>query len=55
MKLNKNFYLIRIVDDDDEFLDALEFILSTEEWKSQSFQSSEEFLLQEALSFPKNG
>lgn len=48
MKLNKNFYLIRIVDDDDEFLDALEFILSTEEWKSQSFQSSEEFLLQEA-------
>ena len=48
MKLNKNFYLIRVVDDDDEFLDALEFILSTEDWKSQSFQSSEDFLLQEA-------
>lgn len=48
MKLNKNFYLIRIVDDDEEFLDAVEFILSTEDWKSQSFQSSEEFLRREA-------
>lgn len=48
MKLNKNFYLIRVVDDDEEFLDAVEFILSTDDWKSQSFQSSEDFLRQEA-------
>ena len=47
MKLNKNFYLIRVVDDDEEFLDAVEFILSTDDWKSQSFQSSEDFLRQE--------
>ena len=36
--------LIRIVDDDAEMRESLEFLLSTEGWKSRSYASAEAFL-----------
>ena len=36
--------LIRIVDDDAEMRESLEFLLSTEGWKSLSYASAEAFL-----------
>lgn len=42
--MNKDKYLIRILDDDEEFLDAIGFLLKTEGWRASCFSSVEQFL-----------
>ena len=41
--MNKDRYLIRILDDDEEFLDAIEFLLKTEGWRTAGFSSPFKF------------
>ena len=41
--MNKDRYLIRILDDDEEFLDAIEFLLKTEGWRTAGFSSPIKF------------
>lgn len=40
----KDKYLIRILDDDDEFLDAIGFLLRTEGWRTSCISNVEQFL-----------
>lgn len=42
--MKKQDYVIRILDDDEEFLDAINFLLTTEGWKTAVFSSASEFL-----------
>lgn len=42
--MNKDKYLVRILDDDEEFLDAIGFLLKTEGWRTVCFSSVEQFL-----------
>lgn len=45
-------FVIRIVDDDEEFLDAIGFLLSTEGWETECYSTAEDFLNEEKFSSP---
>ena len=52
MDYAKKHYLIRIVDDDADFVRALKFSLELEGWKVQDFSSAEAFLAEADLASP---
>lgn len=49
---SRNKYLIRVVDDEKELLEAIEFILNTEGWRVKTYDDPEIFLNELDLSIP---
>ena len=45
-------FVVRIVDDDEEFLDAICFLLATEGWETKGFSTAQEFLREETFNVP---
>lgn len=45
-------FVVRIVDDDEEFLDAICFLLATEGWETKGFSTAQKFLREETFNVP---
>ena len=52
LELSRDSFLIHVVDDDAEFLDAIKFALGSANWRVQTYESARTFIEMADLSFP---